>query len=96
MTAPGVTAQPGPERRRESCVGSAPATSTTFVRLEAPVTRLTALLLTPNAAATAARAASVALPSTALALTLTTRAPACSPPTPGRGEPGRTQIVTRM
>ena len=49
------------------------------MRLAAPETRRTALRRTPNVPATAASAASVALPSTARALTATTRAPACSP-----------------
>jgi hypothetical protein len=68
----------------------------TLVRLEAPETRRTAPRRTPNESATAASAASVAWPSTARALTRTIRAPSCSPPTPGRGEPGFTRIVTRM
>jgi len=75
--------------------GSPSATSTTLVRPDAPATRLTSYRRTPNAAATAASAASVALPSTARALTRTTSAPACSPPTAGRAEPGRTRIVIR-
>src|ERR1700677_5328614 len=70
--------------------------STILVRLEAPETRRTALRRTPNESATAVSAASVALPSTARALTRTIRAPSCSPPTPGRAEPGFTRIVTRM
>src|ERR1700722_13474476 len=70
--------------------------STILVRLEAPETRRTQLRRTPNAPATAASAASVALPSTARSLTRTTRAPACSPPTPGRAEPGLTRMAIRM
>jgi hypothetical protein len=70
--------------------------STTLVRLEAPDTSRTAPRRTPNDPATAASAASVALPSTARALTRTTRAPSCPPPTPGRAEPGLTRIVTLM
>ena len=50
---------------------------------------------TPNAAATEASAAAVALPSTARSLTRTTRAPSCSPPTPGRADPGRTRTAIR-
>ena len=76
--------------------GSAPPISTILVRLDAPATSRTALRRTPNAPATAASAASVALPSTARALTRTTRAPARSPPTPGRAEPGLTQMAIRM
>jgi hypothetical protein len=75
--------------------GSPPATSTTLVRPDAPATRLTSPRRTPNAAAIAASAAPVALPSTARALTRTTSAPPCSPPTAGRAEPGRTRIVIR-
>jgi hypothetical protein len=75
--------------------GSPSATSTTLVRADAPATRRTSSRLTPNAAATAASAASVALPSTARALTRTTSAPPCSPPTTGCAEPGRTLIVIR-
>jgi hypothetical protein len=75
--------------------GSPSATSTILVRPDAPATSVTAPRRTPNAAATAASAASVALPSTARALTRTIRAPACPPPTPGRAEPGRTRIVIR-
>src|SRR5580693_1464552 len=67
----------------------------TLVRLVFPVTSVTASRRTPKAAATAASAACVARPSTAGALTRTTRAPPCSPPTPGRAEPGRTRIVIR-
>jgi hypothetical protein len=63
--------------------GSPASISTTLVRLDAPDTSVTALRRTPNAPATAASAASVALPPTARALTRTTRAPACSPRTPG-------------
>jgi hypothetical protein len=81
--------------RRARMRGSPPATSTTLVRPDAPATRLTSPRRTPNAAATAASAASVALPSTARALTRTTSAPACSPPTAGRAEPGRTRTVIR-
>ncbi len=76
--------------------GSSASMSTILVRLEAPETRRTALRRTPNDPATAASAASVALPSTARALTRTTRAPSCSPPTPGRAEPGFTRIAIRM
>jgi hypothetical protein len=76
--------------------GSPLATSTTLVRPDAPATRLTSPRRTPNAAATAASAASVALPSTARALTRTISAPPWSPPTAGRAEPGRTRIVIRM
>jgi hypothetical protein len=75
--------------------GSPSATSTILVRPDAPATSVTAPRRTPNAAATAASAASVALPSTALALTRTIRAPACPPPTAGRAEPGRTRMVIR-
>jgi hypothetical protein len=85
------SARPGEQVR-----GSPAAISTILVRLDAPDTRVTALRRTPNASATAASAASVALPSTARALTRTTRAPACSLPTPGCAEPGRTRIVIRM
>jgi hypothetical protein len=77
-------------------LGSPAATSTILVRLKAPVTSVTAPRRTPNAVATAASAASVALPSTARALTRTTRTSACPPPTPGRDEPGRTRIVIRI
>ena len=56
--------------------------------VEAPATSVTARRRRPNAAATAASAASVAWPSTARGLTRTTRAPPRSPPTPGRAEPG--------
>jgi hypothetical protein len=73
--------------------GSPSATSITLVRPDAPATRLTSSRRTPNAAATAASAASVALPSTVRTLTRTTSAPACSPPTAGRAEPGQTRIV---
>jgi len=75
--------------------GSPSATSTILVRPDAPATRLTSSRRTLNAAATAASAASVALASTARALTRTTSASACSPPTAGRAEPGRTRIVIR-
>ena len=75
--------------------GSPASTSMTLVRLDAPDTSVTALPLTPKAAATAASAACVALPSTARGRTRTTRAPACSPPTPGRDEPGCTRTVMR-
>jgi hypothetical protein len=87
---PGVASSDA--RRR----GSPESMSTTLVRLRAPETRRTALRRTPNESATAVSAASVALPSTARALTRTTRAPSCSPPTPGRAEPGFTRIVIRM
>jgi hypothetical protein len=70
--------------------------STILVRLVAPETRRTALRRTLNAPATAASAASVALPSTARALTRTTRAPAWAPPMPGRVEPDLTRIAIRM
>jgi hypothetical protein len=76
--------------------GSSASMSTILVRLDAPETRRTALRRTPNEAATVASAASVALPSTARALTRTTRAPSYSPPAPGRAEPGLTRIVIRM
>lgn len=76
--------------------GSPASMSTILVRLEAPETRRTELRRTPNEPATAASAASVALPSTARALTRTTRAPSCSPPTPGGAEPGLTRIVIRI
>jgi hypothetical protein len=75
--------------------GSAPATSIIFVRLALPVTSVTDWPWTPNAVATAARAVAVAWPSTARALTRTTRAPSCSPPTPGWLAPGRTRMVIR-
>jgi len=75
--------------------GSAPATSSVFVRLAFPVTSVTAWPRTPNAEATAARAAAIAWPSTARALTRTTSAPSCSPPTPGWVEPGLTRMVIR-
>jgi hypothetical protein len=87
---PGVASSDA--RRR----GSPASTSTILERLEAPETRRTALRPTPNESATAASAASVALPSTARALTRTIRAPACSPPTLGRAEPGFTRILNRM
>ncbi len=86
---------PGVTRRSARMRGLPPVTSTTLVRPDAPATSVTAPRRTPNAAATAASAASVALPSTARALTRTIRAPACPPPTPGRAEPGRTRIVIR-
>ena len=76
--------------------GSPAPMSTILVRLEAPETRRTALRRTPNESATAVSASSVALPSTARALTRTIRAPSCSPPTPGRAEPGFTRMVIRM
>ena len=75
--------------------GSPASMPTILVRLEAPETRRTALRRTPNDPATAASAA-VAGSSTARALTRTTRAPSCSPPAPGRAEPGFTRIVIRM
>ena len=75
--------------------GSAPATSSIFVRLAFPVTSVTAWRRTPNAEATAARAAAVAWPSTARARTRTTSAPSCSPPTPGWAAPGLTRMVIR-
>jgi hypothetical protein len=75
--------------------GSAPATSSIFVRLALPVTSVTAWPRTPNAEATAARAAAVAWPSTARALTRTTNAPSCSPPTPGWAAHGLTRTVIR-
>ena len=81
---------------RSRAARSAPAKSTIFLRLAAPATRVTACGRTPNAAATAAKAAAVALPSTAGALTRTISAPSCSPPTPGRADPGRTQMVIRI
>jgi len=80
---------------RHGSFGSPPATSTILVRLDVPATSVTALRRTPNALATEASAASVALPSTARALTPTIRAPARSPPMAGWAEPGRTQIVIR-
>lgn len=66
-----------------------------FVRLAAPVTSVTSRRRTPKAAATAVSVAAVAFPSTARALTRTTSAPSCSPPTPGRADPGRTRIIIR-
>jgi hypothetical protein len=57
-------------------------------------TRVTAVLGTPKAAATAASAAWVALPPGARSPTRTTRRPACSPPTRGCTEPGLTQRET--
>jgi hypothetical protein len=87
---PGVASSDA--RRR----GSPASMSTILVRLRAPETRRTALRRTPNESATAVSAASVAFPSTARALTRTIRAPPCSPPTPGRAEPGFTRIVIRM
>lgn len=75
--------------------GSAPATSTIFVRLVVPATSVTASRRTPNAEAAAVSAAAVARPSTARSLARTTSAPSCSLPTPGRAEPGRTRTVTR-
>jgi len=80
---------------RSSVPGSAPATSSIFTRLRAPATSVTEPRPTPNAAATDASAAAVALPSAARSLTRTTRAPSCSPPTPGRADPGRTRTVMR-
>jgi len=80
---------------RPSAAGSAPATSTTLVRLDAPATSVTWWRRTPNAAATAAKAAAVARPSAARSLTRTTSAPSWLPPTPGRAEPGRTRTVMR-
>jgi hypothetical protein len=88
--------RPGAASRAARMRGSSASISTILVRLEAPETRRTALRRTPNDPATAASAASVALPSTARALTRTTRAPSCSPPTPGRAEPGFTRIAIRM
>ena len=87
--------RPGLARSCVSTAGSPPATSTILVRLDAPATSVTALRRTPNALATDVSAASVALPSTARALTPTIRAPARSPPMAGCAEPGRTQIVIR-
>jgi len=78
-----------------STLGSAPATSSIFTRLRDPATSVTEPWPTPNAAATEASAATVALPSTARSLTRTTRAPSCSPPTPGRADPGRTRTAIR-
>ena len=75
--------RPGLASRSARMRGSPASTSMTLVRLDAPDTSVTALRRTPNAPATAASAASVALPATARALTRTTRAPACSPQTPG-------------
>lgn len=75
--------------------GSPSATSTTLVRPDAPATRRTSPPRTPNAAATVASSASVALPSTARALNRTTSAPPCSPPTAGVPSPagsGWTQV----
>ena len=80
---------------RSSTPGSAPATSSIFTRLRDPATSVTEPWPTPNAAATEASAAAVALPSTARSLTRTTRAPSCSPPTPGRADPGRTRTAIR-
>ena len=80
---------------RSSVAGSAPATSRIFSRLRAPATTVTELRLTPNAAATKASAAAVALPCTARSLTRTTRASPWCPPTPGRGDPGRTRTTIR-
>jgi hypothetical protein len=65
---------------RSRALGSASATSSIFNRLRAPATSVTESRPTPNAAATAASAAVVALPSTARSLTRTTRAPSCCPP----------------
>jgi len=87
---PGVASSDA--RRR----GSPASMSTILVRLEAPETRRTAWRRTPNESATAVSAASVALPSTARALTRTIRAPSWSPPTPGRAEPGLTRMVIRI
>jgi hypothetical protein len=87
--------RPGVASRSARMPGSPSATSTILVRPDAPATSVTAPRRTPNAAATAASAASVALPSTARARTRTIRAPHCPPPTPGRAEPGRTRIVIR-
>ena len=87
--------RPGAASRAARMRGSPASMSTILVRLAAPETRRTALRRTPNDPATAASAASVALPSTARALTRTTRAPSCSPLTPGRAEPGLTRIVIR-
>ena len=80
---------------RSSTLGSAPATSSIFTGLRDPATSVTEPWPTPNAAATEASAAAVALPSTARSLTRTTRAPSCSPPTPGRADPGRTRTAMR-
>jgi hypothetical protein len=85
----------GPASSRETTAGSAPAMSTILVRLDASATSVTAPRGTPNAAASADRAALVALPPTARALTRTTSAPACSPPAPGCAEPGRTRMASR-
>ena len=63
--------------------------------LRGPVTSVTEPRPTLKAAATKASAAAVALPSTACSLTRTTRAPSCSPPTPGRADPGRTRTAMR-
>src|SRR6185437_11482316 len=67
----------------------------TLVRLAAPEIRVTACRGTPNAPATAARAAAVALPCTARWLTRTTSASPYAPPTPGWADPGRTRTVIR-
>jgi hypothetical protein len=80
---------------RSSVRGSAPATSSIFTRLRVPATSVTERRPTPNAAATEASAAAVAFPSAAGSLTRTTKAPSCSPPTPGRADPGRTRTATR-
>lgn len=80
---------------RSSARGSAPCTSSIFARLRVPATSVTEWALTPNAAATEASAAAVALPSAAGSLTRTTRAPSCCPPTPGRADPGRTRTAIR-
>jgi hypothetical protein len=84
-----------PVSSRSSVAGSAPATSSTFKRLRVPATRVTEERLTPNAAATKASAAAVALPSAARSLTRTTRASSWCPPTPGREDPGRTRTAIR-
>jgi len=81
--------------RRERIRASSPTTSTIFVRLVAPVTRRTCRRRTRKAAATAARAASVARPSTARAATATTSASPYAPPTLVSGAPGRTLISIR-
>ena len=91
----GPTRSSSTRRDRSSRPKASTFTSTTLVRLVAPVTRLTSRRRTPSASASAASADSVARPSTARAVTATTRAPSRSPPTRDREEPGLTRMVTR-
>src|SRR5437763_227284 len=74
------------------------ATANSLSRLAAPLRSATAAGRTPKASATARRAASVARPSTAGALTATTRAgpygPEWLPPTRVRDAPGFTRTAT--